>query len=82
MAAFFLIGMEDWREEGKDFPILFSYVNINCRKLAMKVCRGYIKGNKFNLFYIQICEYQIKELLLCGFRVEFQICTISFYELN
>ena len=26
----------------------------------MKVCRGYIKGNKFNLFYIQICEYQIK----------------------
>ena len=35
MAAFFLIGMEDWREEGKDFPILFSYVNINCRKLAM-----------------------------------------------
>ena len=26
----------------------------------MKVCRGYIKGNKFNLFYNQICEYQIK----------------------
>ena len=48
----------------------------------MKVCREYIKGNKFNLFYIQICEYQIKELLLCGFGVEFQIRTISFYELN
>lgn len=27
----------------------------------MKVCRGYIKGNKFNLLYIQICEYQIKK---------------------
>ena len=27
----------------------------------MKVCRGYIKGNKFNFFHIQICEYQIKK---------------------
>ena len=41
MAAFFSLGLGIGREDGKDFLIHFSYVDINCRKLAMNFLQIY-----------------------------------------
>ena len=48
MVAFFSSILGIGREDGKDFLILFSYVDINCRKLAINFPQIYSVFNVQN----------------------------------